>query len=117
MNAHHPLVESVLLPLALGLGATGLSRFIFGPERAALAAGKTPLVQLTGKVDLADDGGITLGQVWPGQLVDVDVRDHPYLPEGTYRMRLMSMAGDQGDTAQLVFDQMADPWQDHTVYR
>ena len=39
MNAHHPLVESVLLPLALGLGATGLSRFIFGPERAALAAG------------------------------------------------------------------------------
>lgn len=84
---------------------------------ATLAAGKVPLVQLTGKVSLADAGGITPGQVWPGQLVDVDIRDHPYLPEGTYRMRLMSMAGDQGDTATLTFDQMTDPWQDPTTYR
>ena len=84
---------------------------------AALAAGRTPLVQLTGKVSLSDEGGITLGQVWPGQLVDVDVRDHPYLPEGTYRMRLMGMAGDQDDTATLTFDQLADPWSDPTVYR
>jgi hypothetical protein len=84
---------------------------------AALAAGKVPLVQITGKVSLADVGGITLGQVWPGQMVDVDIRDHPYMPDGTYRMRLMSMAGDQGDMATLTFDQMADPWQDPTVYR
>lgn len=84
---------------------------------ATLAAGKVPLVQLTGKVSLADVGGITPGQVWPGQLVDVDIRDHPYMPDGTYRMRLMSMAGDQGDMATLTFDQMADPWSDPTVYR
>lgn len=84
---------------------------------AALAAGRTPLVQLTGKVSLSDVGGITPGQVWPGQLVDVDVRDHPYLPEGTYRMRLMSMAGDQSDVATLTFDQISDPWSDPTVYR
>lgn len=84
---------------------------------AALAAGKTPLVQITGKVSLSDAGGITLGQVWPGQLVDVDIRDHATLPDGTYRLRLMSMSGDQGDMATLVFDQMADPWQDPTVYR
>lgn len=84
---------------------------------AALAAGKVPLVQLTGKVSLADAGGITPGQVWPGQLVDMDIRDHPYLPAGTYRMRLMSMTGDQGDMATLTFDQIANPWQDPTVYR
>lgn len=84
---------------------------------SVLAAAKVPLVQLTGKVSLSDAGGITPGQVWPGQLVDVDVRDHPYLPEGTYRMRLMGMAGDQGDTATLTFDQLADPWSDPTVYR
>ena len=84
---------------------------------AALAAGRVPLVQITGKVSLSDAGGITLGQVWPGQMVDVDIRDHPYMPDGTYRMRLMSMAGDQGDMATLVFDQMTDPWQDPTTYR
>lgn len=84
---------------------------------AALAAGRVPLVQLTGKVSLSDEGGITLGQVWPGQLVDVDIRDHATLPDGTYRLRLMSMAGDQGDMAQLTFDQIPDPWQDPSVYR
>jgi len=84
---------------------------------SVLAASKVPLVQLTGKVSLSDEGGITLGQVWPGQLVDVDVRDHPYLPEGTYRMRLMGMAGDQSDVATLTFDQISDPWSDPTVYR
>ena len=84
---------------------------------SVLAASKTPLVQLKGKVSLSDEGGITLGQVWPGQLVDVDIRDHPYMPEGTYRMRLMSMAGDQSDMATLTFDQIPDPWSDPTVYR
>lgn len=84
---------------------------------AILAASRTPLVQLTGEVSFSDEGGICPGAIWPGQLVDVDVRDHPWLPEGTYRLRLMEMSGTQSDHCQLTFDQIVDPWYDPSVYR
>ena len=42
--------------------------------------------------------------------MDVDLRGHPSMPDGTYRMRLMEMSGDSGDDVELTFDAIEDPW-------
>lgn len=84
---------------------------------ARLAASAWPLVQFRGKVDLGDADVPAPGEVWPGQLVELDVQGHPSLPDGVYPMRLMECAGDLTDQVQLTFDPIRDPWVEPTVYR
>lgn len=76
---------------------------------AELEAQSRPLMQLTGYVDFDDPAVPAPGSVWPGELVDVDLRGFPTLPDATYRMRLMRMEGDQSSRAKLTFAPMADP--------
>ena len=77
---------------------------------AALAAASRPLCQLQGTMHLSDPQTPRMGSMWPGDLVDVDLRGHPSMPDGTYRMRLMEMSGDSGDDVELTFDAIEDPW-------
>lgn len=76
---------------------------------AAMAANRLPLVQVSGSVDFDDPGVPAPGEIWPGELVDVTLEGYPTVPDGTYRMRLMQMSGDQSSVARLKFDVMTDP--------
>lgn len=76
---------------------------------ARLASNSRPLMQLSGRVDFDDPRVPAPGSIWPGEMVDIDVRGFPTLPDGTYRMRLMQMSGDQSSVATLKFDVTDDP--------
>lgn len=77
--------------------------------RARLEAVRTPMLQVQCAVRLGDPAGISPGDVWPGQLVDLVTEGFPTLPDGAHRMRLMQMEGDGSDDCTLTFDVMADP--------
>lgn len=76
---------------------------------ARLRAVGTPMMQVQCSVHLGDPAGISPGDVWPGQLVDLVTEGFPSLPDGKYRMRLMQMDGDETDDCTLTFDVTADP--------
>lgn len=79
---------------------------------ARLSAGGSPLAQVTCSVHASDSScTVVPGMVWPGQLVDLFVEGHPALPDGTYTMRLMEMAGTLSDEVKLTFDPIPDPWE------
>ena len=78
-----------------------------------LAANDRPLMQITASVHAADidRGGaqsFPLGDIWPGERVNLDIRDYPPLPDGVYRTRLMRMSGDNTNRIELIFDVMED---------
>lgn len=98
-----PLVEMTRADTNLG-GASMPSRY-----GAILSAKSYPIMQVTGKIDLNDRHVPQLGTWWPGELVDVDLRDFPSIPDGTYRMRVMELSGNQSSTVEVTFDMMADP--------
>lgn len=78
---------------------------------ARLRAERNPLAQVEGDIWLGDPSTPSLSDFWVGQLVDLDIRDHPGLPDGVYRLRLMEMSGNATDQVHLVFDPMIDPWE------
>ena len=98
-----PLVEMTRADTNLG-GASMPSRY-----GAILSEKSYPIMQVTGKIDLNDRHVPQLGTWWPGELVDVDLRDFPSIPDGTYRMRVMELSGNQSSTVEVTFDMMADP--------
>ena len=59
---------------------------------ADLWANRTPLVEI--QMTVRADGSIPLGQFWPGDLVEVVVKDWLSLPDGVIPMRILSMTGD-----------------------
>ena len=65
---------------------------------------RAPLAQWTGVVHAGD--AVPLGQFWPGEMTVLHVADYPSIPDGTYRVRLMEMSGDQTDTVTLKWDVM-----------
>lgn len=77
---------------------------------ARLEAASMPLCQLSCRARLGE--AVRVGETWPGMLVDLDLRDHPALPDGTYRLRLMEMSGDLSGMATLTFDPITNPWYD-----
>ena len=85
-----------------------------GEAKVRLASLRHPLVQVSGVIH-ADDtdqaGNILhpLGSFWPGEVFDISITGYPDWPDGTYRMRLMQMSGDQTDTVKLKFDPVEDP--------
>lgn len=68
----------------------------------------TPLIQLQGQVNLSEVP--VFEAMWPGDVVDIDIRDFPTLPDGTYRMRLQEITGDSGLNVTVTFDALEDPW-------
>lgn len=77
--------------------------------RGRLAAMADPICQVEGDVWLDDPNTPGFSEMWAGQRVDVQVRDHPGLADGTYEMRLMEMSGDATPKVHLVFDPIIDP--------
>lgn len=81
--------------------------------RGVLEANGTPLMQITATVDAADTDMagsqiFPLGDIWPGERVDLNIRNYAPLPDGVYHARLMRMSGDDGDKITIVFDVMED---------
>lgn len=79
--------------------------------QARLAACSRPLAQVTGSIWLTDPATPSITEMWPGQIVNVDIEGHPGLPDGTYEMRLMEMRGDQSSRVEVTFDPILDPWE------
>ena len=77
---------------------------------AELNASKYPLMQISGDVHFNDAAVPQPGSFWPGQIVNLDLQEHPTLPDGTYRMRLMSMRGNTSDACTLTFDATPVPY-------
>lgn len=77
---------------------------------AELSACSSQTFQVKGYVDFADPDVPEPGTIWPGELVDVWIQGFPTLPDGTYRLRLMEMSGDQTSRAKLVFRDEAVAW-------
>lgn len=65
MDVHHPLFESLALPLALSFAATGLLRAVLGAEygRRWAAAGVAPAILLA-------SAWVIGWQMWPGELTE-----------------------------------------------
>ena len=76
-----------------------------GHTDAMLDANKRPLMQIKGEIN-ANDAAIPLGQIWPGQVVELAIDGFPTLADGVYTTRLMQMTGSESATIELTFDVM-----------
>lgn len=99
-----PLVE-----MAVGFTDDSSLSVLQSHARGRLQAESMPLAQVEGDVWLDDEHCPSLTEMWAGQRVDVQVRDHPGLADGTYEMRLMEMSGDMSPKVHLTFDPIVDP--------
>lgn len=72
-------------------------------SEGTLESSKYPLCQMKGSVHINDFEDQFMGMVWPGDLIDIDIRDHPSLPDGTYTTRILRMEGDSTDKVSLTF--------------
>lgn len=72
-------------------------------SEGTLESSKYPLCQMKGSIHINDFEDQFMGMVWPGDLIDIDVRDHPSLPDGTYTTRILRMEGDSTDKVSLTF--------------
>lgn len=75
---------------------------------ARLNAAKYPRWQLSGQWNAGDFNTPQPGDIWPGQLVEVSIQDHPSIPDGIYQMRIMEMSGDSTETVKVTFDVLKD---------
>lgn len=76
-----------------------------------LQAGRRPLAQVVGEIWLDDPHVPPLAEIWPGMLCHLSVEGHPGLPDGTYALRVMEMAGDSTPRVTVTFDPILDPWE------
>lgn len=72
-------------------------------SEGTLESSKYPLCQMKGSVHINDFEDQFMGMVWPGDLIDIDIRDHPSLPDGIYTTRILRMEGDSTDKVSLTF--------------
>lgn len=75
-------------------------------SEGTLESSKYPLCQMKGSVHINDFEHQFIGMVWPGDLIDIDIRDHPSLPDGIYTTRILRMEGDSTDKVSLTFSVM-----------
>lgn len=75
-------------------------------SEGTLESSKHPLCQMKGSVHINDFEDQFIGMVWPGDLIDIDIRDHPSLPDGIYTTRILRMEGDSTDKVSLTFSVM-----------
>lgn len=94
---------------ATGAGSDEDAGALAGHARARLESVRAPMAQVQCTVHLGDPAGISPGDVWPGQMLDLVTEGFPTLPDGAHRMRLMQMEGDESEDCTLTFDVMADP--------
>lgn len=76
---------------------------------AELAASSRPQMQVSFDVDLDDPAVPPVGSIWPGELVNLHLEGFPTLPDGTYRLRVMEMSGDETTRVSVVTRQEAAP--------
>jgi len=70
---------------------------------SALAYSQTPIESWV--LTVSRDGRPNVGQYRPGDWAEVVVRDHAYLYDGTYPMRILNMAGGEGDAVTLTMSE------------
>lgn len=70
---------------------------------AALAYSQRPVESWTATV--SRDGNPTVGQLRPGDWASFIIRDHPYIPDGTYPMRILNIAGGDTDAVTLTLSE------------
>lgn len=75
-------------------------------SEGTLESSKYPLCQMKGSVHINDFEDQFMGMVWPGDLIDIDIRDHPSLPDDVYTTRILRMEGDSTDKVSLTFSVM-----------
>lgn len=76
---------------------------------AVLDTVKFPLVQISGVYHLRDRYAPQIGELYPGDMVDVTIEDFPSLPSRIYRLRVAEMRGDSSDAVEILFDPIKDP--------
>lgn len=74
-----------------------------GYAQGALAYSQTPIESWVVKV--SRDGTPHVGQYRPGAWSTVVVRDHDYLYDGSYSMRILNVAGDETDSVTLTMSE------------
>lgn len=70
---------------------------------AALSYSQRPIESWT--VTVSRDGMPTVGQLRPGDWASFVVRDHVYIPDGTYSMRILNIAGGESDAVTLTLSE------------
>ena len=75
-------------------------------SKGTLESSKYPLCQMKGSVHINDFEDQFIGMVWPGDLIDIDIRDHPSLPDDVYTTRILRMEGNSTDKVSLTFSVM-----------
>lgn len=95
VDAGFPLLEGE----ATGYDAEDDPDTIQAVANAAVAYSQRPIESWT--ITVSRDSLPTVGQYTPGSWARIKVRDHDYLPDGEYEMRIMSMAGGDSDAVTL----------------
>lgn len=76
---------------------------LLGHATEALAYSERPIEAWVVKV--SRDGRPNVGQYRPGDWATVKIKDHDYLPDDTYDMRVLNIAGDSDDAVTLTMSE------------
>lgn len=76
----------------------------------ALTSRLTPIMQIQADYYCDDENTPDMGDMWPGELVQLHLTDYPTLPNGVYTLRVMQMKGDSSSKISLLFDITTIPY-------
>lgn len=76
----------------------------------ALTARLAPIMQIQADYWCDDDNTPDMGDMWPGELVQLHLTDYPTLPDDVYTLRVMEMSGDNTSKIHLLFDVTTIPY-------
>lgn len=76
----------------------------------ALTSRLAPIMQIQADYYCDDENTPDMGDMWPGELVQLHLTDYPTLPNGVYTLRVMQMSGDNSSKISLLFDITTIPY-------
>lgn len=78
----------------------------------SLDANRRSVIQLEGDYYCDDENTPDMGDLWPGELIQLHLADYPTLPDGVYTLRVMQMRGDASSKIHLLFDITTNPYEE-----
>lgn len=78
----------------------------------SLDANRRSVIQLEGDYYCDDENTPDMGNLWPGELIQLHLADYPTLPDGVYTLRVMQMRGDASSKIHLLFDITTNPYEE-----
>lgn len=99
VDAGFPLLEGEVTSIDSEAGDDNVQPY----ADTAVGYSQRPIESWT--VTVSRDSLPTVGQYRPGDWVEFDIKDHIFLPDNKYQMRILSMSGGESDTVTLALSE------------